>query len=156
MKWEYSHILWHSSLYMRNSSLYMRSVIQASLLKGSSHLCEFLLQRLAKMKNMLSIMCYMTNLVIKTNGKRRIALCCEWLRIMTLISEIRWDVQVIFVLSTPVAERLRALFLNHSIISPLCLVWVRAPLWPHVRQAKFCLLMCQVVFLGVLTFSPTY
>ena len=25
------------------------------------------------------------------------------------------------------------------IISPLCLVWVRAPLWPHVRQAKFCL-----------------
>ena len=28
------------------------------------------------------------------------------------------------------AERLRALFLNHSIISPLCLEWVRAPLWP--------------------------
>ena len=53
-----------------------------------------------------------------------------------------------------VAERLRALFLNHSIISPLCLVWVRAPLWPHVRQAKFCLRMCQVVFLGVLPFSP--
>ena len=33
------------------------------------------------------------------------------------------------------AKRLRALFLNHSIISPLCLLWVRAPLWPHVRQA---------------------
>ena len=29
-----------------------------------------------------------------------------------------------------VAERLRAPFLNHLIISPLCLVWVRAPLWP--------------------------
>ena len=54
----------------------------------------------------------------------------------------------------PVAERLRALFLNHSIISSLCLVWVRAPLWPHVRQAKFCLRVCQVVFLGVLPFSP--
>ena len=54
----------------------------------------------------------------------------------------------------PVAERLRALFLNHSIISPLWLVWVRAPLWPHVRQAKFCLRVCQVVFLGVLPFSP--
>ena len=53
-----------------------------------------------------------------------------------------------------VAERLRALFLNHSIISPLCLVWVRAPLWPHVRQAKFCLQVYQVVFLGVLPFSP--
>ena len=43
---------------------------------------------------------------------------------------------------------------NHSIISPLCLVWVRAPLWPHVRQAKFCLRVCQVFFLGVLPFSP--
>ena len=52
------------------------------------------------------------------------------------------------------AERLRALLLNHSIISPLCLVWVRAPLWPHVRQQKFCLRVCQVVFLGVLPFSP--
>ena len=48
----------------------------------------------------------------------------------------------------------RALFPNHSIISPLCLVRVRAPLWPHVRQAKFCLQVCQVVFLGVLPFSP--
>ena len=38
--------------------------------------------------------------------------------------------------------------------SRLCLVWVRAPLWPHVRQAKFCLRVCQVVFLGVLPFSP--
>ena len=26
--------------------------------------------------------------------------------------------------AAPVAQRLRALFLNHSIISPLCLVWV--------------------------------
>ena len=52
------------------------------------------------------------------------------------------------------AERLRAPFLNHSIISPLCLVWVRAPLRPHVRQAKFCLRVCKVVFLEVLPFSP--
>ena len=56
--------------------------------------------------------------------------------------------------AAPVAEGLRALFLNHSIISPLCLAWVRAPLWPHVRQAKFCLQVCPVVFLGVLPFSP--
>ena len=56
--------------------------------------------------------------------------------------------------SPGVVERLRALFLNHPIISPLCLMWVRAPLWPHVRQAKFCLRVCQVVFLGVLPFSP--
>ena len=55
-----------------------------------------------------------------------------------------------------VAERLRAPFLYHLIISPLCLVRVRAPHWPHVRQAKFCLRVCQVVFLGVLPFSPTY
>ena len=58
--------------------------------------------------------------------------------------------------AAPVAEQLRALFLNHSIISPLCLVWVRAPHCPHVRQAKFCLRVCYVVFLGVLPFSPTY
>ena len=58
--------------------------------------------------------------------------------------------------AAPVAERLTALFLNHSIISLLCLVWVRAPHWPHVRQAKFCLQVRQVVFLGVLLFSPTY
>ena len=44
-----------------------------------------------------------------------------------------------FVLTTnqmrvvPVAEWLRVLFLNHLIISPLCLVWIRAPLWPHLR-----------------------
>ena len=38
---------------------------------------------------------------------------------------------LVFKSSLPVAERLRALFLNHSIISPLCLVWVRAPLWPR-------------------------
>ena len=50
-------------------------------------------------------------------------------------------------------ERLRALFLNHSIISPLCLV-VPASRWPHVRQAKFCLRVYQVVFLGALPFSP--
>ena len=54
----------------------------------------------------------------------------------------------------PVLYREKALALNHSIISPLCLVWVRAPLWPHVRQAKFSLRVCQVVFLGVLPFLP--
>ena len=37
--------------------------------------------------------------------------------------------------------------------TPLCLMWVRVPLWPHVRQAKFCLRVCQVVFFGVLPFS---
>ena len=57
----------------------------------------------------------------------------------------------------PVAEWLKALIfditaLNHS--TPLCPVWVRAPLLPHVKQAKFCLRVCQVVFLGVLPFSP--
>ena len=56
--------------------------------------------------------------------------------------------------AAPVAERLRELFLNHLIISPLCLVWVRAPLWPHVGQAKFCLRVCQVFFLGVLKLKP--
>ena len=45
--------------------------------------------------------------------------------------------------------------LNHSNISPLCLVWVRAPLWAHVRQAKFCLRLCQVVFSrGSPVFAP--
>ena len=48
--------------------------------------------------------------------------------------------------SGPRGQGLRTLFLNHSIISPLCLVWVRAPLSPYVRQAKFCLRVCQVVF----------
>ena len=51
------------------------------------------------------------------------------------------------------AEGLRALFLNQWIISLQCLVWVPALLCPHVRQAKVCLRVCQVVFLGVL-FSP--
>ena len=60
--------------------------------------------------------------------------------------------------NAPVAERLSlgALFLNHLIISPLCLVWDRAPHWPHVRQTKFYLRVSQVVFHGVLSFSPTY
>ena len=35
--------------------------------------------------------------------------------------------QVIYFTAPPVAERL----IDHSIISPLCLVWVRAPLWPR-------------------------
>ena len=52
------------------------------------------------------------------------------------------------------AEQLRVL--NHSIISPLCLVWIPAQLWPHVRQAKFCLQVCQVVFLRVLPFLPDW
>ena len=53
------------------------------------------------------------------------------------------------------AERLRArifdygTLLNHSIISPLCLVWVRAPHGAHVREAKFSLRVCLVFFLRV-------
>ena len=31
-------------------------------------------------------------------------------------------------------------------ICPLCLVWVRAPRWQHVRQANLCLRVCQVSF----------
>ena len=31
-------------------------------------------------------------------------------------------------------------------ICPLCLVWVRASRWQHVRQANFCLRVCQVFF----------
>ena len=55
------------------------------------------------------------------------------------------EVCLTYILAAPVAERLRALFPNHSIISPLCLVWVRA---------KFCLRVCQVFFHGDLPFSP--
>ena len=60
-------------------------------------------------------------------------------------------------MAAPVAEWVRSLYfsaLNHSIISPLCLVQVRAPHWPHVRQDKFCLRVCQVVFLGYSRFAP--
>ena len=56
-----------------------------------------------------------------------------------------------------VAETVRSLYFsafNHSIISPLWLVKVRAPHWPHVRQAKFCLRVCQVVFPGYSRFPP--
>ena len=59
--------------------------------------------------------------------------------------------------AAPVAEWVRSLYfsaLNHSIISPLCLVWVRAPHWPHVRQDKFCLRVCGVVFPGYSSFAP--
>ena len=45
--------------------------------------------------------------------------------------------------------------LDHSVISSLYLVpWVRGPHGIHVRQDKFCLRMCQVIFLEVLPFSP--
>ena len=44
--------------------------------------------------------------------------------------------------------------LDHSIISPLWLVWVRAPHGSQVRQVKFYLRVCQVVFPWVLPFSP--
>ena len=44
--------------------------------------------------------------------------------------------------------------LDYSIISPLWLVWVRAPHGSQVRQVKFYLRVCQVVFPGVLPFSP--
>ena len=60
----------------------------------------------------------------------------------------------ILVLKAHVAERLRALFLNHLIISLLCLVWVRAPLWPHVRSQVLLVGVSVFFFLGVLQFSP--
>ena len=62
-----------------------------------------------------------------------------------------------YVLAALVAEWVRSLnfsALNHSIISPLCLVYVRAPHWPHVRHAKFCLRMCQVFLPGYSRFAP--
>ena len=40
----------------------------------------------------------------------------------------------IILFSGPEVEQLRALFLNHSNISPLRLVWVRAPYCPHVNK----------------------
>ena len=42
--------------------------------------------------------------------------------------------------------------LNHSIFSSLCLVLVRGPHQAHVRQAKFGLRVCQMVFLGIIPF----
>ena len=59
----------------------------------------------------------------------------------------------IFCGAAPVAERLRALFLNHSIISPLCLVRVRAPLWPR-ETSQVLLVGVSGGFSGVLPFSP--
>ena len=56
--------------------------------------------------------------------------------------------------AAPVAERLRALFLNHSIISPLCLVRVRDPHWPHVRQAYLLAGMPVVFSRGSPIFAP--
>ena len=46
--------------------------------------------------------------------------------------------------------------LDHSIISPLWLVWVRAPHGSQVRQVKFYLRVCQVVFPGYSRFRPTF
>ena len=54
------------------------------------------------------------------------------------------------------AERLRVLFLNFSIISPLCLVWVQTLHWSHVRQAKSCLWVCQVFFFFFFRGSPVF
>ena len=51
---------------------------------------------------------------------------------------------------------IRAQFLKHSIISPLCLGWVRAPHWPHVRHASQVLLVAVPVGFsgGSLVFAP--
>ena len=49
------------------------------------------------------------------------------------------------------AERLRALSLNHLIISPLCLVWVRAPHWPRETSQ---VLFARWFFLGFSRFRP--
>ena len=59
-----------------------------------------------------------------------------WLAIYLRRRAVSFQERYFLLPAEPVAERLRVLFLNHSIISPLCLVWVRAPLWPHVRQAS--------------------
>ena len=39
------------------------------------------------------------------------------------------SVDSIHTMTAPVAERLRALFLNKWIMTPLCLVWVRFPIF---------------------------
>ena len=44
--------------------------------------------------------------------------------------------------------------LNHSIISPLWPVWVRALLGSHVGQAKLCLRVSGVFFWGTPVFVP--
>ena len=47
-----------------------------------------------------------------------------------------------------VINRLRCIIFTYA-FSPLCLVWVRAPLWPHVRQAFTCvlkILICCIIF----------
>ena len=55
----------------------------------------------------------------------------------------------------PLGLAVKKAVFNHLIISPLCLVWVRVPHWAHVRQAKFCFQVCQLVFLWNLSFPPT-
>ena len=57
-------------------------------------------------------------------------------------------------MAAPVAERLRALFLNHSIISLPCLVWVRAPHWPRDMPSFACGCARYFFFLWVLPFLP--
>ena len=44
--------------------------------------------------------------------------------------------------------------LNYSITPPMWLVYVRAQHWSHVGQGKFCLRVCQVVFLWYYIFAP--
>ena len=57
---------------------------------------------------------------------------------------------------SPVTEWVRSLIPTLLIIRspPLWPLWVRAPHWSHVGQAKFCLRVCQVVFLGYYLFAP--
>ena len=45
--------------------------------------------------------------------------------------------------------------LNHSVISPLCLMRVSAPHGSHIRQAKFCLWVCHVFFSKFSSFCPS-
>ena len=52
------------------------------------------------------------------------------------IIELQIRLNLIF---APVAERLRVLFLNHSIMSPLCLVWVRGPALATCETSKILL-----------------
>ena len=85
--------------------------------------------------------------------------CCFlcWLLFLLLLLFFFFCCLQFFSRAAPVAEWVKSLdfsALNHSIISPLCLVKVRAPHWPHVRQAKFCLRVCQVNFPGYSRFAP--
>ena len=69
------------------------------------------------------------------------------------VTGVKFCQEIISSKATPVAERLRALFLNHSIISPLCLVWGSSPTLATFETSQVLFAGVQVVFPGVLPFS---